>query len=187
MRLPCASRRHCLAGVGLLATLAVAGVDWSGAQARATPKPVAHARVAPKVAAHAPVAHEASKHGKHEVRVSRGSDYHPLFAAIVVDDNTGQAIYEVNADEPRHPASLTKIMTLYVLFEQIEAGNFKLDTPLPVSAARKTILGVWLCRASPATSAAARSRRSVVRNILVSTMSPIRTDMQFNKAVRRAS
>jgi len=52
----------------------------------------------------------------------------------VVDDNTGQAIYEVNADEPRHPASLTKIMTLYVLFEQIEAGKFKLDTPLPVSA-----------------------------------------------------
>jgi D-alanyl-D-alanine carboxypeptidase len=128
----------------LLATLAVAGVDWSGAQAHATPKPVVHARAAPKAAAHAPVAHapvahapvahEASKHGKHEVQVARGSDYRPLFAAIVVDDNTGQAIYEVNADEPRHPASLTKIMTLYVMFEQIEAGKFKLDTPLPISA-----------------------------------------------------
>jgi D-alanyl-D-alanine carboxypeptidase len=134
MRLSCARRRHCLAGVGLLATLAVAGVDWSGAQAHATPKPVVHARAAPKAAAHAPVAHEASKHGKHEVQVARGSDYRPLFAAIVVDDNTGQAIYEVNADEPRHPASLTKIMTLYVMFEQIEAGKFKLDTPLPISA-----------------------------------------------------
>ena len=41
---------------------------------------------------------------------------------------------EASPDEPRHPASLTKIMTLYLLFEQIEAGKFKLDTPLPVSA-----------------------------------------------------
>jgi D-alanyl-D-alanine carboxypeptidase len=52
----------------------------------------------------------------------------------VVDDNTDQAIYEVNADEPRHPASLTKIMTLYMLFEQLEAGKLKLDTQLPISA-----------------------------------------------------
>src|SRR5882672_5850843 len=71
--------------------------------------------------------HGPQKHALH------GSSYHPPFAAIVVDDNTGKAIYEVNADEPRHPASLTKIMTLYVMFEQIEAGKFKLDTPLVVS------------------------------------------------------
>jgi D-alanyl-D-alanine carboxypeptidase len=133
MRLPCAQRSLGLAGVGLLATLAVVGVDT---QAHATPKDAAHARAAPKAAAHAVVAHEASKHGKNEVhgRIAPRSDYHPLFAAIVVDDNTGQAIYEVNADESRHPASLTKIMTLYVLFEQIEAGRFKLDTPLSMSA-----------------------------------------------------
>jgi D-alanyl-D-alanine carboxypeptidase len=43
-------------------------------------------------------------------------------------------LHEANADEPRHPASLTKIMTLYLLFEQLEAGNLKLDTQLPVSA-----------------------------------------------------
>ena len=36
-------------------------------------------------------------------------------------------------DEPRHPASLTKIMTLYLLFEQLEAGKLRLDSPLPVS------------------------------------------------------
>ena len=52
----------------------------------------------------------------------------------MVDDNTGQAIYEVEADAPRHPASVTKVMTLYVMFEQIEAGKFKLDTPLHISA-----------------------------------------------------
>ena len=37
-------------------------------------------------------------------------------------------------DAPRHPASLTKIMTLYLLSEQLEEGKLKLDTPLPVSA-----------------------------------------------------
>jgi len=37
------------------------------------------------------------------------------------------------ADDPRHPASLTKIMTLYLLFEQLEAGKIKLDTLLPIS------------------------------------------------------
>ena len=51
----------------------------------------------------------------------------------MVDDNSGAALHEVSADEPRHPASLTKIMTLYLLFEQLEAGTLKFDTPLPVS------------------------------------------------------
>ena len=126
MGLPYISCGHCLAGVGVLATLAVAGVDWNGAQARA----------AASSAAHPSVAHGAPKHGKYEpsARLVHGSDYHPPFAAIVVDDNTGQAIYEFNADEPRHPASVTKVMTLYLMFEQIEAGKFKLETPLQVSA-----------------------------------------------------
>lgn len=55
-------------------------------------------------------------------------------AAIVVDGNTGRVMYEENADALRHPASLTKIMTLYMLFEQLEAGRLKLDSDLPVSA-----------------------------------------------------
>ena len=50
-----------------------------------------------------------------------------------IDDKSGQVLHEDHADEPRHPASLTKIMTLYLLFEQIEAGTLKLDTPLPIS------------------------------------------------------
>ena len=52
----------------------------------------------------------------------------------MVDDNSGEVLHDENADEPRHPASLTKIMTLYLLFEQLEAGRLKLDTRLPVSA-----------------------------------------------------
>ena len=63
-----------------------------------------------------------------------GSDYRPLYADIVIDDNSGQVLHEAKADEPRHPASLTKIMTLYLLFEQLDAGALALDTLLPVSA-----------------------------------------------------
>lgn len=63
-----------------------------------------------------------------------GSGYHPPYAAIVVDANTGRVLHAANADSLRHPASITKIMTLYLLFEQIEAGKLRLDTPLPVSA-----------------------------------------------------
>jgi D-alanyl-D-alanine carboxypeptidase len=59
--------------------------------------------------------------------------YSPLFASIVVDGNSGDVLYASNADAPRHPASLTKIMTLYLLFERLEAGKIRLDTPLKVS------------------------------------------------------
>lgn len=55
-------------------------------------------------------------------------------AAIIVDGNTGKVLYEENADALRHPASVTKVMTLYLLFEQLEAGNLKLTSQLPVSA-----------------------------------------------------
>jgi D-alanyl-D-alanine carboxypeptidase len=66
-------------------------------------------------------------------RVVHGSNYRPPYAALVVDDNSGQVLHEDHPDEPRHPASLTKIMTLYLLFEQLELGNVKLDTALPIS------------------------------------------------------
>jgi D-alanyl-D-alanine carboxypeptidase len=59
--------------------------------------------------------------------------YVPPYADIVIDDNSGAVLHEANPDEPRHPASLTKVMTLYLLFEQLELGALKLDTPLPVS------------------------------------------------------
>jgi D-alanyl-D-alanine carboxypeptidase len=59
--------------------------------------------------------------------------YEPPFASIVVDGNTGDVLHAANADASRHPASLTKIMTLYLLFERLDAGKIKLDTPLRVS------------------------------------------------------
>src|SRR5262249_39364563 len=46
------------------------------------------------------------------------SSYSPAYAAIVVDANNGAILHATNADATRHPASLTKIMTLYMLFER---------------------------------------------------------------------
>jgi D-alanyl-D-alanine carboxypeptidase len=60
--------------------------------------------------------------------------YSPPYAAIVVDANSGRVLHATNPDSQRHPASITKVMTLYLLFEQLEAGRLRLDTPLPVSA-----------------------------------------------------
>src|SRR6202035_4259250 len=57
----------------------------------------------------------------------------PRYADIVVDGNTGAILHASNPDALRHPASLTKVMTLYLLFEQLEAGKLKLDSSLDVS------------------------------------------------------
>ena len=51
----------------------------------------------------------------------------------MIDANSGHLLHGTNADALRHPASLTKIMTLYLLFEQMEAGKFRLDSRLEVS------------------------------------------------------
>ena len=55
------------------------------------------------------------------------------FAAMVVDENTGRTLYAADENELRHPASLTKVMTLYLLFEQIEKGRFSLNSPITMS------------------------------------------------------
>jgi D-alanyl-D-alanine carboxypeptidase len=67
-------------------------------------------------------------------RRKRAPAYQPPYASIVVDANSGAVLQSTNADSRRHPASLTKIMTLYLLFEQIEGGKLKLNSPLEVSA-----------------------------------------------------
>ena len=59
--------------------------------------------------------------------------YSPAFSSIIVDGNSGATLSANNPDASRHPASLTKIMTLYLLFERLEAGKMKLDTEMPVS------------------------------------------------------
>lgn len=59
-----------------------------------------------------------------------GSD---RYSSIVVDARTGRELSAVNADEPRHPASLTKMMTLYMVFEAMRDRRVTLDTLVPVS------------------------------------------------------
>jgi D-alanyl-D-alanine carboxypeptidase len=74
------------------------------------------------------------RHKRSHARLaSISSSYNPPYAAIVVDANSGSVLHAAAPDAPRHPASLTKIMTLYLLFERLEAGKISLDTPMEVS------------------------------------------------------
>ena len=68
---------------------------------------------------------------RHHAQAER---YSPPYSAIVVDANSGKVLHEASADGLRHPASLTKIMTLYLLFERLEANKIKLNSELNVSA-----------------------------------------------------
>jgi len=67
-------------------------------------------------------------------------------SAILIEQNTGQVLYEENADEPMAPASITKIMTLLLTFESMEQGKFGLDTPLTCSEHAASMGGsqIWL-------------------------------------------
>jgi len=78
---------------------------------------------------------DARVRAKHRVkRVVHGPGYRPPYADIMIDDNTGKVLHETDPDAPRHPASLTKVMTLYLLFGELEAGRIKLDYDLAISA-----------------------------------------------------
>ena len=55
------------------------------------------------------------------------------YSSIVVDATSGDVLEEVNPDEPRHPASLTKMMTLYLTFEALRDRRIALDQSVPVS------------------------------------------------------
>ncbi len=58
----------------------------------------------------------------------------PVFEWILLDAETGQVLSEQNADVLTYPASLTKMMTLYLTFEALNQGRLRLDQPLYVSA-----------------------------------------------------
>ncbi len=78
---------HWVRVAGLLIALMIVGAGWDQTEARSPRKDPPQ-------------------------RVIHGPNYRPPYAAIVVDDKSGFVLHEVSADEPRHPASLTKIMTL---------------------------------------------------------------------------
>lgn len=57
----------------------------------------------------------------------------PKYAAIVVDAKTGEVLYAKRADSPRYPASITKIMTLYLTFEALSSGRLRADDTVMIS------------------------------------------------------
>ncbi|HRD45765.1 MAG TPA: SPOR domain-containing protein [Caulobacter sp.] len=58
----------------------------------------------------------------------------PKYAAIIVDANTGEVLYAKRADSPRYPASITKIMTMYLVMEAMAEGRVKATDMVTVSA-----------------------------------------------------
>jgi D-alanyl-D-alanine carboxypeptidase len=127
------ARRGLRSGIAGLATAAVAlTVTSDGADARhhhrlhVTYVHVSHAGVG----SHSGRSRHAEARGH---RHSHSEDYSPPSSSIVVDGNSGAVLEGSNPDALRHPASLTKVMTLYLLFERLDAGKMRLDTQLKVS------------------------------------------------------
>ncbi|MDR3486060.1 MAG: SPOR domain-containing protein [Bradyrhizobium sp.] len=72
-------------------------------------------------------------HHHHARHHEEQESYSPAFSSIIVDANSGATLSANSPDASRHPASLTKIMTLYLLFERLDAGKMNLDTEMAVS------------------------------------------------------
>lgn len=75
-------------------------------------------------------------------QTSHQAQHHPvmpvaagaIYADIVIDVNSGKVLHATNADSLRHPASLAKMMTLYLTFQALTKGQLQLNQLLPVSA-----------------------------------------------------
>ena len=107
----------------MLAVLALGGMALASLPAEATR---AH-KAARKTAGNK--AHAAAR-----MRAMSGTPTDPdKDAALMIDGATGKVLYARNEAALRHPASLTKMMTLYLLFDALKAGKITLQTPMPVS------------------------------------------------------
>lgn len=62
-------------------------------------------------------------------------------SAVLMEESTGEILYEKNADEQRSPASITKIMTLLLIFDELEKGNIHLEDEVTTSAYAKSMGG----------------------------------------------
>ena len=82
----------------------------------------------PAAARHHPGYHAHARHGFYGVDASRENE------SIIIDADTGRVLSEMNADSITYPASLTKMMTLYLTFEALNSGRLRLDQALPVSS-----------------------------------------------------
>jgi D-alanyl-D-alanine carboxypeptidase len=117
--------------VSLAAAVAILSVTSDGAEARRKQR---HASKSHVSKTHVAKSRAAGRVKKARARHGGGaSAYNPAAASIVVDANSGKLLEATNPDSLRHPASLTKIMTLYLLFERLEAGKMNLYTEMKVS------------------------------------------------------
>jgi len=86
---------------------------------------------------HAKVHHTRILHQNRKLKAAAWVPPHPTDpskdAALIIDGRTGATLYARNEDAIRHPASLTKMMTLYLLFDALKQGKVTMDTPLKVS------------------------------------------------------
>jgi D-alanyl-D-alanine carboxypeptidase len=133
--------------IGWLARLATAGLICGSALLAAGGPAAAHhyrhARYYPRVAhAYPRAAHQATHYARysprwrvHSVRQAAAAiPASPAFSALVVDANSGKTLYSADENGLRHPASITKVMTLYLLFEKLDRGAMTLQTEIPISA-----------------------------------------------------
>lgn len=67
-------------------------------------------------------------------------------AAILIDQKTGEVLYEHNSHEQLRPASVTKVMTILLIMEELEAGRISLDDKVPCSENAAAMGGsqIWL-------------------------------------------
>ena len=95
-----------------------------------------HYRYHPRACAHAAhYARYAHRGRVHSVRQTVAAvSASPAFSALVVDANSGKTLYAADENGLRHPASITKVMTLYLLFEKLDRGAMTLQTEIPISA-----------------------------------------------------
>jgi D-alanyl-D-alanine carboxypeptidase len=121
-----------LLGLGALATATAVTTDPAFAKKRSQSQAGAKKYKSITVRKGKPVRTARAGRTRHAVAAEGPSN--PRFAAIVYDVKAGGTLYAVNADSLRHPASVTKVMTLFMLFEQLEAGRLNLDSRLAVSA-----------------------------------------------------
>ncbi len=78
--------------------------------------------------------HRRHHHAHHFHHVAARGGYSPEFSSIIVDGKSGAILEADHPDSLRHPASLAKVMTLYLLFKRLASGKMTLNTEMPVSA-----------------------------------------------------
>lgn len=99
-------------------------------------------------------------------------------SSIVIDAETGRVLSEHNADLPNYPASLTKMMTLYLLFESVEQGKIKLDQRFTVSR--------WASAQAPSKLGLTEGQTIAVRDLILAIVTKSANDAAVTVAENMA-